>query len=836
MKKEAGILKNIQQEVLLNPYRLLGVTCEASVRDITRQSSRLKKYLLVGENPADNSFSALDALQRKPEDLEHAVHAISTDEARLTHALFWFWNHNAIVDEAALELLKDNDSKGALEAWGKLVINASNGEFKEVTAKNISAFHNWSVMKFILACTLPDESANYIREAIQARLIMLDSPFWGEFKSCVTDATYQVEQEQIELIFLNTILDPDELSSMADIFKQQFIAKTPFLDKYFYSVQDSLRSITKTIEGNKTEKIGDLPESAKKISASAKKELKKAKKILSSDQYNQLSDQIAKELLQAAIAYFNYYCKEENNKKAPKDFHLSALDILDLAQDFSCSKSLNQRINENYKTMEEYEYKEGMLALHALREAWKVCQDIERRNSFMLSMLGQRYEVNGWKLRQMVEKFVTTSALKQLASSRNEEAISETDKLLEKLSKYIDTSYWRKYLDDEDWKEHCLASYEDLPENSIERLLALFSYVSERRSHIDLFLPQIRQELSDKMLKVIAKAKGDKQLEVWDAMLKALNDSASDFLRNIESKLVEILPATSPLLEILKKREKNRIIRTWIILGIVAILIGLAACGIRSHIVALGKDQADYEVVRKQDTLEAYEDFLSTSRTQQYADSARERIRAINAEQAKKKREAEEKELWENLKKDGRYSDYLDKYPNGTFSAEAKEAIEKQKWGTEKAAWETAQKDNSSKSYQKYMELYPKGAHIKQALQKELENKIDNYYSRSKGSLPSPTYTSYKGSGSSFTIRNDTSGALTVYFKGPSTKQVEIKKGARSTVNLLNGTYRVVAVTESGDPYASSMTFKNGYYEADYYIHSYYTYGGNSYNYGRRRY
>ena len=65
---------------------------------------------------------------------------------------------------------------------------------------------------------------------------------------------------------------------------------------------------------------------------------------------------------------------------------------------------------------------------------------------------------------------------------------------------------------------------------------------------------------------------------------------------------------------------------------------------------------------------------------------------------------------------------------------------------------------------------------------------------------------------------------------------MQIKKGVRSTVNLPNGTYRVVAVTESGDPYASSMTFKNGYYEADYYIHSYYTYGGNSYNYGRRRY
>lgn len=666
---------------------------------------------------------------------------------------------------------------------------------------------------------------------------MLDSPCWNEFVSHVTDKTYQIEQEQVELLFLNTILDLEDMSSMSDIFKQEFVARTPFLDKYFYSVQDRIRSIAKSIEDTKASKMYEVPEAAEKVSSSVKKELKKTKKILSSDQYNQLSDQVAKDLLQAAIAYFNYYCKEENNKKAPKDFHLLALDILDLAKDFYFSKSIGERIDTNYKSIQEYEYKEGMLALHALREAWKICREIEQRNKILSGLLfGQRVEVNSWKLRQMLEKFVSTSALDQLAASRNKEAIDEADKLFEKLSQYVDTSYWRRYLDNEDWKQHCLASYEDLPENSIERLLALLGYISQHLGHVDLFLPQLKQEMSDKMIRTISKAKGSKQLEVWDALLKALRDFASDFLRGLESKLMENLPDNSPLLAILKKRERNRIIRTWIILGIIAVLLGLGACGIHSHMVNVERDKADYEIVKKQNTLDAYENFIGAARTQQYRDAARTQIEFIKREEEKKKRAAEEKELWESLKREKRYSDYLDKYPNGTFSTEAKEALENQKWGTEKAAWETAQKGNSSKDYQKYMQLYPKGAHVKQALQKELENKIDKYYSRSKGSLPSPTYTSYKGSGSSFAIRNDTSGALTVYFKGPSTKQMQIKKGTRSTINLPNGTYRVVAVTEGGDSYASSMTFKNGYYEADYYIHSYYTYGGNSYNYGRRRY
>lgn len=837
MKKIAETLKNIKQEIFHNPYRLLGVTCEASVRDITRQSSRLKKYLLAGESPIDNSFQALDDLQRKSEDIENAVHAISTDESRLAHAFFWFWNHNAITDEAALEFLRDNNPEEALAVWNKLVINPSNGEFKEVTRKNISAFHNWSVLKFIFAFNNFDAANSYIIEAIKARLVMLDSPFWSEFSSHVTDKTYQTEQEQVELIFLNTILDIEDMASMADIFKQKFVARSPFLDKYFYAVQDRIRSITKNIENTKASKMHEVPESAQRISVSVKKELKKTKKILSSEQYTQLSDQVAKELLQAAIAYFNYYCNDENNKKAPKNFHLLALDILDLAKHFYFSKSIGERIDSNYKSIQEYEYKEGMLALHALREAHKICIEIEQKNKIISSLLsGQRVVVNGWELRKMLEKFVSTSALAQLAASRNKEALDEADTLFEKLGQYIDTSYWRRYLDNEAWKQFCLASYENLPKNSLERLLALLEYISQHLGHVELFLPQIQQEMSDKMIQTISKAKGSKQLEVWEALLKALRDFTSDFVRRIESQLMENLPDNSPLLAILKKRERNRIIRTWIILGITAFLLGLGACGIHSHIVNVERDEADYEIVKKQNTLDAYENFIGAARTQQYRDAAKAQIASIKRKEEKKKRAAEEKELWENLKREKRYSDYLDKYPNGTFSTEAKEALENQKWGTEKAAWETAQKGNSSKDYQKYMQLYPKGAHSKQALQKEIENKINNYYSRSKGSLPIPTYTSYKRAGSSFTIKNDTSGTLTIYFKGPSVKRIEIKKGARSTVKLLNGTYRVVAVTESGTPYASLMTFKNGYYEADYYIHSYYTYSGNSYNYGRRRY
>ncbi|MDR1782756.1 MAG: hypothetical protein LBR13_00645, partial [Dysgonamonadaceae bacterium] len=123
-----------------NPYRILGVLAGASIKEITKQANNLKKYLAAdAEPPTDYSFSDLDGLNRTTEDIETAAANLNLDEDRMLSALFWFWKGNEITDEPALEAIKSGDLQQAYDIWGRLT------QGNEVTAKNCSAFHNYSV-------------------------------------------------------------------------------------------------------------------------------------------------------------------------------------------------------------------------------------------------------------------------------------------------------------------------------------------------------------------------------------------------------------------------------------------------------------------------------------------------------------------------------------------------------------------------------------------------------------------------------------------------------------------------------------------------------------------
>ena len=229
-----GVLKNIHQRILHNPYRMLGVTCEASVRDVTRQSSRLKKYLLAEEKPTDLSIQYIDDLTRDIENVDHAIQAISTDEARIQHAIFWFWSNYSITDEPAFDMLKDGNPQGALEVWGKKIFEHGTNVIKPISNKNASAFHNWCILKLILLEKEKLSSTIYqnLAQIISVEMSLLDSQFWEQFKDSIVDKTYAISQEKIEFMFLNDLLDFEDACKIfwnRDI--QDFIAKKDFCKK-----------------------------------------------------------------------------------------------------------------------------------------------------------------------------------------------------------------------------------------------------------------------------------------------------------------------------------------------------------------------------------------------------------------------------------------------------------------------------------------------------------------------------------------------------------------------------------------------------------------------------
>lgn len=149
------------------------------------------------------------------------------------------------------------------------------------------------------------------------------------------------------------------------------------------------------------------------------------------------------------------------------------------------------------------------------------------------------------------------------------------------------------------------------------------------------------------------------------------------------------------------------------------------------------------------------------------------------------------------------------------------DAIKNQMWGTEGRAWRTAQQQNTLAAYNRYIELYPNGAHARAADKKIIDLSVSNIFAGEHGSLPGMDKTSYSTSGiNTISIKNDTQYRLTLLYSGPDSKRLVLSPGASGSVTLPNGTYRVAASVAAANvrSYAGTESLTGGGYEVSYYI------------------
>lgn len=151
------------------------------------------------------------------------------------------------------------------------------------------------------------------------------------------------------------------------------------------------------------------------------------------------------------------------------------------------------------------------------------------------------------------------------------------------------------------------------------------------------------------------------------------------------------------------------------------------------------------------------------------------------------------------------------------------EDINSRLWGTDSQAWKTAQKQNTLTAYNRYLELFPKGAHAKAADKKVIDLSVTNIFAGDHGTLPGMDRTSYSSSGSNIiTVSNDTQYTLTLLYSGPDSKRLVLSPRSSGSVRLPNGTYRVAAsvATTNVRSYAGTETLSGGGYDVSYYISS----------------
>ncbi|GHS93638.1 hypothetical protein AGMMS50239_25770 [Bacteroidia bacterium] len=297
-----------------NPYRVLGVLADATVREIIRQANTIKKFLTAGQAPPlDYSFLALGNLNRSIESVDVAVAKLNLDADKMTAALFWFYKGNDITDEPAFDALKTGDIDSALQIWDKQLFTETkeNGSryWNPISEKNYFAFHNYFV-----ASLLSNNSAK-ISNAISAQLKFLESHFCASFVAKITDRTFKTTTKELQLTFLNEILKEIEQKTI----NLTLVKLVSILNNNYLVKQDFIKNISRKFTGKITGEIEIACKSrVNKANAAkagdilynqTKDDLEQLKIILGVQDYAcfNIADKLANEILQCGIDYFEHF-------------------------------------------------------------------------------------------------------------------------------------------------------------------------------------------------------------------------------------------------------------------------------------------------------------------------------------------------------------------------------------------------------------------------------------------------------------------------------------------------------------------------------------------------
>ncbi len=443
-----------------NPYRIAGILANSSEKEILKQKSRIKRFSEVGkEISSEYDFPFLDSLRRSTAIIDKAFSDIEQNQNKVAHSLFWFLNLNPIDNTAIQYLISGNEEK-ALEIWEKLCHE------KEVNSKNYSAFNNISTL-YLLGNSKED-----FKRGITAKIKLIESENFKDFVHTVADETVSIDTpKQVELLIdelLALFKSKYSTSEILELFSncngttQKYLSKK-FTEEPVHKIETEIEQCHKKRTSNK----GNGYKFGSDLYNNTKSDLRLLESIVGDGnlQYKMLADNVAKEILQCSIDYFN----ESQEQDKSTDYLKDAMSLLKIAESIAVNQPTQDRIKENRRTLEEMKDRELLQAIDILKSVqdayYKACAQIDQQVSAMSRTMSYNQSINYSKVNEMknraldwnkvvelIKKSIPQKSVDKIRSIDNPAAIKEfktlMDFLLPKLSftqvnqlKYI--CYWK---------------------------------------------------------------------------------------------------------------------------------------------------------------------------------------------------------------------------------------------------------------------------------------------------------------------------------------------------------------------------------------------------------
>lgn len=379
-----------------NPYRIAGILANSSEKELQKQKSKITKYASIGKQvESELDFPFFGNVDRSESSITKAFSGIEQNQDKVSHSLFWFLKANTF-DETAINYLINGDKEKAVEIWDKV----TNG--KEVTSKNFSCFNNISTLKLF------SDSKDEIKEGLEAKIKLIESPSFSDFVHTVADQTYTIDNQKQAEKFVDDVLkqfkgrysssDTLKLFSNCNGTTQKYLSQK-FTEEPIHKIESQIETCKKKRKENK----GNAYEFGLKLYTNTKDELALLKSILGTSdlKYKALADQLANEIMQCGIDYFNE--SQENNSR--DNYLESSQKLTKLADSIAVGKMAKDRAKDSLATLEDMKDREinkAIAILSSIKLAYeKAISEIDAQVLQMTMRMSYNQTINYSKVDKM---------------------------------------------------------------------------------------------------------------------------------------------------------------------------------------------------------------------------------------------------------------------------------------------------------------------------------------------------------------------------------------------------------------------------------------------------
>ncbi len=338
-----------------NPFRILGLYAEASLRAVSQRNTMFNAFLSAGRFPStENDVILFGPIERTKETIDYANAEIGSSGKKFFHALFWFVKHNHI-DGVALNYLQAGDIQKALSIWKQVVRNG------EVSSKNYGSVQNLGSLMLAQSFEGSTIDIGLFTGALRLKIDFLASECIHEYAHLVNGQTFKANADELLDEFINGVLDsvrdhsPNQLRQIGAVMGRMGPKIRAKVNERLTEgpKENILKEVSKSHEGRTSNKRNGL-KLGKALVRNTKEDLQFLENVMEQDdfQLKRIADSVAKEVLQCGIDYFIEL--RENESSHAGDLGNDVMSLFQAARTIAKGSATVDRISENMNSLQEW--------------------------------------------------------------------------------------------------------------------------------------------------------------------------------------------------------------------------------------------------------------------------------------------------------------------------------------------------------------------------------------------------------------------------------------------------------------------------------------------------